>query len=241
MDIYITSWKRPQFTEQTINMFHERTKPGTFKIHVLDNESDDRTQAVLLKCLQDKRIESLLLHNVNTKCLWGKAVYHAMTNSNQPYYIVSDNDVHPPKMEGKDWLERLTETMEAQRELAFLTAQLPPVQFQSPYEKNGDVVYCKAVGNTLKVVRRSAFPFGLYEQNMTSYGDDSMVCDLVHEKGWKVAYHKEVFCWHAGQTENWGYEPDEIDKDPRKAGYGAPYKYTPVDADTFESPADLQV
>jgi len=91
------------------------------------------------------------------------------------------------------------------------------------------------------MVRREAYPWDLYNQNMESFGDDGLVSELVREKGYKVAFCRNLYCWHSGQTDNWGYKPEDLDKDPRKAGYGEPYKYSPEDMDTFTPPPELRL
>lgn len=237
-DIFITSWLRPDFTKRSIEHIVDRTDPGTYRIHVLDNQSSARTREPLLRMQDDGIITSLTLHSLNTKCLWGKAVFHAMVESKSKYYVVTDNDVLPPKLSGGDWLSRMVSIMDNNPELALLAPQLPPTWLQEPYaRKNADVVYCKAVGNTLKMVRREAYP--TYPQSMEKFGDDGMVSQLVTEAGYKVGFCADIFCLHLGQTDNWGYESEEINLDPRKAGYGAPYRYTPEDTNTFRPPQSL--
>ena len=237
VDIFLTSWRRPDFIKQTIESIHERTTAGTFKIHILDNESTSESRAVLSPYLDDGRVESILFHRTNTRCLWGKAVFHAMVNSTSPYYIVSDNDVLAPKLT-PDWLSQMVGLMDEYKDLAFLTPQLPPQSLQEPYAKDGKVVYCKAVGNTFKMVRREAYPLGMYRQDTESFGDDGLVCSLVHEKGYKVAFCRNIFCLHLGQTFNWGYNSEDLKDDPRKQGYGAPFTYKVLDNDTY-TPEDI--
>ena len=235
----MTSWLRPEFTTRSIEHILGRTTPGTYKLHVLDNQSSARTREPLLRMLDEGKIASLLLHSENTRCLWGKAVFHAMVPSASPYYVVTDNDILPPKLAGKDWLQRMVDIMDERTEIAFLTPQLPPTFLQEPFAADGPVVYCKGVGNTFKVVRREAYPADRYEQSLEKFGDDGLVSQLVRESGWKVAFCRDIFCLHLGQTDNWGYESEEIAMDPRKAGYGPPFKYTPVDTDTFTPPDAL--
>lgn len=236
----MTSWKRPEMTKQSIDSIIERTTPGTYKIHVLDNESSKETQEGLLEYLREGKIESLLLHNVNTRCLWGKAVFQAMTCSDSKYYVVTDNDVLPPKTT-PDWLSQMVKLMDGNEEIAFLTPQLPPQGLQMPIFKDDKFVYCKAVGNTFKMVRREAYPTEGFDQDMESFGDDGRMSTLVKEKGYQVAFCRDLYCWHSGQTENWGYKPEDLELDPRKAGYGKPYKYTPENMDTFLPPPELRV
>jgi len=236
----MTSFYRKQFTEKTVQLIHERTIPGTFQIHIFDNGSDKETRDFLYGLLDTGKIASLHLDSRNTGCLYNKGVFHIMTEVTSKYYIVTDNDIYPPKLD-PDWLTQILGIMEEHPELAFLTPQLPPVQLQMPYQKLDDIIYCKAVGNTFKVVRREAFPLEEFKPQLMKFGDDGWVSDAVHKKGWKVAFCKDLFCWHAGQCENWGYtKQEELDKDPRKAGYGAPFIYQPNNELTYEPPEHLR-
>jgi len=237
IDIYMTSFFRLNFTLESIQKIHERTERGTFNIHVFDNGSDSETQEKLYGLLKTGIIKSLHLDSRNTGCLYNKLVFQAMTETQNPYYIVTDNDVFPPALT-PSWLVRMVEIMEDHPELAFLTPQLPPVEFQMPYDIKQDLAYCKAVGNTFKMVRRNAFP--RINQISGSYGDDALVCEKVHENGWKVAFCRNVFCWHAGQMDNWGYKPEEVKLDQRKSGYKEFFSYEPVDINTYEPPPNLK-
>lgn len=232
IDIFITSWRRPHMTEDVVKAIHDRTTPNTFKITILDNECTKTTRDLLFKMMDDGLVEAVISHKQNTRCLWGKYVFHAMVDSKNPYYIVTDNDVIPSK-HSPDWLSHLVRVMDRYPELAFLTPQLPPQFLQMPTSMNDDVVFCKAVGNTFKIVRRDAYPVECYEQSKESFGDDGLVSKLVHEKGYKVAFCRDMFCLHKGQTTNWGYEEKDLKDDPRKSGYGEPFKYEVTDMDSL--------
>jgi hypothetical protein len=126
--------------------------------------------------------------------------------------------------------------MDKHPNIGMLTPQLPPQYLQMPYEISEEVVYAKAVGNTLKIIRRDSIDSiikGL-NQGLGKYGDDGLVSKLLREKGWDVAFCRDIFCYHAGQCDNWGYNKDQIDMDPRKVGYGEPFSYKIVNSDTFE-------
>jgi len=233
IDIFITSWRRPHMTEEVIRSIHDRTAPGTFKITVLDNECTPVTRSLLSNLMDEGLVEAVISHKTNTRCLWGKYVFHAMVDSSNPYYVVTDNDVIPPRLEGKDWLARMVELMNKHQDVAFLTPQLPPQWLQMPTQASEDLVYCKAVGNTFKMVRREAYPVEGYPQSMDAFGDDGLVSQLVREKSYKVAFCRDMYCLHKGQTKNWGYSEEDIKDDPRKAGYGEPYTYEITDMDTF--------
>jgi len=232
-NIYITSFYRIEMTLKTIDLLYERTCPGTFKLHVFDNGSDNATKYELYKLLESGRIESLHLDNRNTGCLYNKGIFYMMNESTDKYFCVTDNDVYPPKI-SPDWLTQMIQIMDDNPRIGMLAPQLPPQGLQQPFLIGKDMISCLAIGNTLKVVRMEAFPKVKYRQALGAYGDDGLVSKMMREDGWEVAFCKNIFCYHAGQCTNWGYTPEQIALDPRKAGYGRPFTYDIVNQDTFE-------
>ena len=225
--IYITSWNRLRFTERTINEIHKNTL-APFTLHVFDNGSDPSTQAVLHSMLNKKTIDSLFLSNKNTGCLYDKLIFQAMTETQEDFYVVSDNDVLPPFVE-PDWLTQMSSIMTVHKELGLLALQFPPQTLMKPYEICDDIVYCKYVGNTFKMVRREAFLkiIPKWEQKIGQYGDDGLLSNLMHKAGYKVACCLDLYCLHIDQCLNWGYELEQIKDDPRKVGYSnKPFIYS---------------
>ncbi len=231
--IFITSFFRKDMTERTVREIHERTAPGSFNLHLYDNGSDVETQNYLLSLLREGKITSLMLDSRNTGCLYNKGVFHMMSESSDPYYCVSDNDVFPPKLT-PDWLSQMVAIMDRHPEIGMLAPQLPPQGLQTPYAVNNDVIYCKAVGNTFKIIRREAFPLEEFKPKLMAFGDDGMVCSYMENKNWKTAFCTNIFCYHAGQCEDWGYTKDQINLDPRKSGYGGYFKYEVLSQETYE-------
>ncbi|MDO8640454.1 MAG: glycosyltransferase [Nitrosarchaeum sp.] len=237
VDIYITSFFRQQMTERTISLLQERTTPGTYQLHVFDNGSDKSTQDYLYSLLENKTIASLHLDSRNTGCLYNKAIFHAMTASTQPYYVITDNDIYPPKL-SPDWLQQMTAIMEMYPGLACLTPQCATSAMHTmPELIHPTVVFCKVAGNALKLMRRAAFPVNQYHQKLNAFGDDGQLSELIRNNGWHIGFCRQVFFLHAGQCENWGYEANEIDNDPRKATYGPPLIVPVINEETWE-PAD---
>lgn len=242
IDIFITSWNRRNMTEKTINYIQERTTKNSYRLHIFDNGSDAETQIFLYGLLQSGILTSVHFEKRNTGCLYNKLVFHSMVESKEPYYICTDNDVYPPKL-SPDWLSRMISIMDAHPELALLAPQLPPQSLQMPYKTTSDVVYCKAVGNTFKIVRREAMASIIpnVNQQVGIYGDDGMVSEMLERNHWKIAFCKDIYCWHAGQCLNWGYKPEEVNQDPRKSGYGQPFSYNLANEDTFEPEAKWKI
>jgi GT2 family glycosyltransferase len=158
-----------------------------------------------------------------------------MTEYYDKYYCVTDNDIYPPKL-NPDWLSQMISIMEKYPKLGMLAPQLPPQYLQQPYEVLEDIVKCKAVGNTFTLIRREAFPLEVIknEQKLFAFGDDGLISYYMRKNNWEIAFCRNIFCYHAGQCENWGYKVEEIKLDPRKQGYGIPFKYDIVNEETFE-------
>ena len=235
INIYMTTFHREEFTHEAVGLIHERTNPGTFRLHIFDNNSGPDMRAFLINLLNYGFITSLHLDSRNTGCLYNKGIFHMMTESDQKYYVVTDNDIYPPKL-SPDWLSQMIKIMDAHPDLAFLTPQCPPQGLSEPdmKEVKDDIVYCKAVGNILKLVRRKAFPLDSFMPLLGVFGDDGLVCDLVRARNYESAFCRNIFAFHAGQCENWGYDHKELALDPRKEGYGEPFKYELANEETYE-------
>lgn len=235
INIFMTSFYRIDLTLKSINYIYERTEKDSFKLHVFDNNSDKETVDNLLKLYSSKKIDSLYLNNNNTGCLYNKSIFYAMTENTDEFYCVTDNDIYPPKLE-PDWLTQMISIMKKYPKLGMLSPQLPPQYLQQPYEVLDDIIKCRAVGNTFTLIRRKAFPLDIIEkeQKLFAFGDDGLISYYMRKEGWEIAFCRNIFCFHAGQCENWGYKPEEIAIDPRKKGYGKPFTYKIINEDTFE-------
>jgi GT2 family glycosyltransferase len=235
VQIYITSWFRLSFLKKTIQFIRERTEPNSYLINIFDNGSDIETRNLIYEYLNKGIINVAIFDRRNTGCLYNKLIYHAMVENKDEYYCVTDNDVYPPKL-SPDWLNQMISIMDNHPELAMLTPQLPPQYLQMPYDYNNEVIYAKAIGNTFKIIRRRSLNniISNIEQSIGKYGDDGQISDLLNKAGWKVGFCRNIFCFHAGQCEDWGYTKEQIDLDPRKKGYGGHFKYKIVNEKTYE-------
>lgn len=233
INIYMTSFFRLDMTLKSIKMIHDRTEKDSFSIHVFDNGSDIRTQHELMRLLEDKLITSLHLDSRNTGCLYNKGIFYMMNEYDDEYFVVTDNDIYPPRLD-PDWLSQMKTIMDNHTELGMLAPQLPPQRLQMPYKILDDIVLAKAIGNTFKIVRKKAFPLKEYKQTLNAYGDDGLVSHQMIENGWLIAFCRNIFCFHAGQCKNWGYEEEQIHLDPRKKGYSGHFTYKIKNGETYE-------
>ena len=222
--IYILHWKRLHFLERVLQEIVERTDyPYTLNLFV--NEANATQVQPLLALYEKYSIQSLTLDRRNTGCLYPKAIHQASTTIDTPYYVVTDDDQCPPVIAKNGcWLTQLIECMNRNDHIGCIAAQQPPQCLQEPYATYSDYIACKAVGNNLKVVRTKAWP-SKWQQSLGAYGDDSILCSLLKEKGYTTAFSRSVYSLHLQHCANWGYDPADLHKDPRKAGYNQPYEY----------------
>ena len=218
IDIFITSFFRLEMTQRCLFEIQNRTTSGTYNLHVWDNGSDSQTQDALYERLKDGSIKSLHLDSRNTGCCYPKATFDAMATGD--YYVVTDNDIYPPDLK-PCWLAQMVGIMDRHPDLGQLSMSIPPLFLMEPTHDDGEVVYCKAVGNAFKLLRRKALP--QMEWPLNSFGDDGKLSMEMRLTGWASGFCKNIFCKHAGQTGSWGYTEEQLALDPRKAGYGPPY------------------
>ena len=221
--IFVLSFHRVEMTKLCLQYLSERTSiPIT--IHIWDNGSNYNEQQELFKLYQKHMYDSLNLLSFNSGTTYPKIIQHAMATTHpyeSKYFVFNDADVYCPQI-SPCWLTKLIEIMDANIDLGCIAAQLPPQVLQAPYEDRGDHTLCAAVGNTLKVIRSSAWQ----KINKNSiYSDDFYICDAMRNAGYLSAFANDVWCLHAGQCENWGYTPEQVKEDPRKVGLGPPYIY----------------
>jgi len=221
--IFITTWHRVEMLERCLREIKERTTTPHETI-VFDNGSDPDEVRCIKEMHSDKKCDGLILWSHNTGPYFPKACYYAMTTPEDTYYVSNDADTFPPKVE-PDWLSRMISEMNAYPDLGVISPQVPPQYMQEPYAERGNHVLCKAVGNQLSLVRRSAWPVATWPQETDKFGDDSLRSQRMLENGYKTAFMLNTWCMHGQQCKNWGYTEEQVAKDPRKLKYDSPYLY----------------
>lgn len=236
--IFITSFFRSDFLLKAISSIEDRTQKGDYEIHVFDNGSDKLTLSTIKMFYTQKIIKSYMLSSENYGCTFPKKIFPLLIDEDDKYFMVTDNDF----IIAKNWLPRMIEIMDKNPDLAMLAPQYWPHWPMSPGEIEEDYVNCKGIGNTFKLVRVSAFN-SILPQLISfpdRYGDDGKVSQLLIEKGFKIGFCKDVFCFNLELTRrDWGYTKEQLLLDPRKSGYSEPITYQPQDWDTLRPPEEL--
>lgn len=239
--IFILSWERIEFTRQVVQEIRNRTAAGSYSIHVLDNGSRESARTELAAMALAREIDGLTLLPSNTRCLHPKHVFTALVPDSCEFHVITDNDFIP----GAGWLPKMIEIMHRNPSLACLTANYYPYWPMNPQSPKADYVPCQAVGNTFRLCRTKAVKEAMrqIQNEYGEFGDDGRISHVLREgMGMEVGFARDVFCFNLELTQgNWGYEPEELKADPRKAGYQPPERYQPVDWDTLAVPEHLRI
>ena len=228
--IFVTSWHRPAMTERALCEIEERTR-FAHEVHLWDNGSTPEEQQALIGMYQVGLCDHLHLLSHNAGCVFPNGIFRALAGDAE-YFVMTDNDAYPPKLD-PCWLTEMVCIMREHEELGCLGLRAPPEFLQSPLpgemEGRDKIIRCKAIGNQFKMIRAEAWPDD-WNTVKGQFGDDFYLCDMMAKDGWYTAFCRDLYCLHAGQTQNWGYSPEQIAEDPRKAGYGPPfiYDYDPI-------------
>jgi hypothetical protein len=85
------------------------------------------------------------------------------------------------------------------------------------------------------------FPNG-FIQKLMAFGDDGWLSNEIRKNGYEVAFAKNIFCYNLERDyQDWGYTKNEVAEDPRKSGYGPPFKYEPLDWISLLPPENLRM
>jgi GT2 family glycosyltransferase len=228
VDIFITSYLRPQFTMKTLEYLRERTK-YPHRVILIDNGGN-----ITFKELVDIYIS--VTPNIGIHAAWNMALSMAETE----YFITSDNDIYVPDLrnmvlgitEGPQkqyvslpttlndkacWLERMVKFMDERPDYGAISlhphvfigaAGIDPSDPEDVKERN----MCGAVMRLMRteVVRQA----GGWEHKTDPKRnhEERTICSRLQTLGYKVGIASRIRAYHPFGKEtggNWGY-PEEI-------------------------------
>lgn len=195
LSVLMTTHNRWSYTERTLKSLIPTLPMGT-QIHVFDNDSGDGTQGFLTDwnmSLSDTSI-GLWLERSHQNIGWGAAVNRLMPRVNTPYILIANNDVEDWK---PDWYARSLALYEKHPDIGLL-AMWSHIN-HGKLELRDDLIVkdqMPAVAWLIKQERMMKLPeFGPCESKGGN-GEDSTYCNMVVERGWKVAAPIEDFARH---------------------------------------------
>lgn len=239
LDIFITAFKRPHMTMETIKYLKERTK-YPFRLFMIHNGENEEA---LIKYADDFFLVIDPSYNVGIHPAWNIAL--ALAESD--YFITTDNDILVPDLE-PDWLTQLVELMDSRPDYGAIALQ--PHKFiglePSVYPSDGEVISTPMVGACMRLMRRDAvWKAGGWEKwvRQSRNHEESTICGRLNAAGYKFGYASKMKAFHMFgdevTTDSWGYPKEMKPEDhghvlrwPLPSAYGHRDEYDPK---TFEA------
>lgn len=220
VDLHLISWNRPKMTELVIKAIHRNTKPGTFKLTVLDNGSDGDTPDMLDRMQAAGLIDDLILLKTNIGLESARQLLFEEAVSGD-YFVCIDNDCLPqPIKRERDWLERLVSLMTAYKDFGAISARTQVMIgtgniFEEADEHGDNIIEFPWPGGSFRIMRTNWVHFvGGWDRDSGGRGaEERYIGGKLNDAGFKTAFAVNVKCLHLfgdrSQTkERWGYEDD---------------------------------
>lgn len=220
IDIFICSYLRPMFTEQTIQYLVERTK-HPYRLFLINNGGNDKIAKVYEK-------EIFMTINLSKNAGVTAAWQIALALAESDYFITSDNDIYVPDLDidspiggevfgSADWLGRLVLLMDQRPDYGAIS--LHPHVFIGAIGVNPkdpeDVVERPMAGAVMRIMRRDAVRAvgGWANEELPLIRADRgheerTICSRLQSGGYKIGIATRIRAYHPFGKDhggNWGY------------------------------------
>ena len=221
IDLHLVSWNRPKMTELVIRTIHRNTKPGSFRLVVLDNGSAKSTVDMLTQLHENGMIDELHLLPTNEGLEYARQ-YMLRASTFGPYFICVDNDcLAPLQKDGKDWVEQLHDIMEKYEDFAAISCRTQVMIgtgniFEEADLVGDDIVEFPHPGGSLRIMRTiPTVDVGGWEREAPGRGaEERYICGKLHDSGWRTAFAVNIQTLHLfgtrgfTGTDRWGYDKE---------------------------------
>lgn len=218
-DLHLVSWNRPKMTDLVIRTIKENTKPGNYRLVVLDNGSDGDTPQMLEDLHNNGYIDELFTLKTNLGLETGRN-FLLNNSTHSDYFICVDNDCLPPPIkDGKDWVERLYELIQVYPNYKAISARTQVMIgtgdiFAEADEAGDEIVDFPHPGGSLRIMdTRAVFEVGGWARGEKGRGaEERYICGKLREAGYKTAFATQIHTLHLfgtrgdQPTDRWGYE-----------------------------------
>lgn len=219
VDLHLVSWNRPAMTNLVIRTIHRNTKPGTFRLVVLDNGSTGETPYMLEKLRDAGLIDDLILLKTNLGLEAARNLL-LMNATQSDYFVCVDNDCLPqPIQDGTDWLEQLVGLLDRYKDYAAVSLRTQVMVgtgniFEAADEHDDELVEFPHPGGSFRIMRTKLVHFvGGWDRDAKGRGqEERYICGKLNEAGFKTAFATKIRCLHlfgtrgSHATDRWGYD-----------------------------------
>ena len=220
--LHLVSWNRPKMTELVIKTIKRNTTPGSYKLIVWDNGSDQET-VDMLKRLEGEYIHQVIYNpeNVGLERARQELLYTTLENGDK-YIVCIDNDCLPPEVdEGKDWFDKLLELMERHPDFAAISMRTQVMIgtgniFEHADMNGDDIVEFPHPGGSFRIM--DVVPLlgvgGWARESGGRGAEERYIGGKLNEAGYRTAFATNIQCLHLfgtrdeNGTDRWGYDKD---------------------------------
>lgn len=195
-DIVVTTHNRLADLQRTLTHIIARTL-SPYRLHVIDDASEEDNVDLLLEDWYGRYITSLLLKNDRNGVAAALNAGTWMTFSDP--VVFTDDDVLCPAV-NPDWLAQGLLEMQRRPKLALLALHHPGAKHKVT-RRDKEVTYCKSIGGTFMFARRQFLVEHPLPHRREGYDvwPTEWRCKAALENGWDVGFLTNVFCYHFGK------------------------------------------
>ena len=215
VDIILVTWGRQELTRATIDSIRRNTNRSSYRLIVVDNCSPYVMVPMLLDYHMNGDIDELILNDENLGL--EPARNQGMKYVKNPYFVCVDNDLLcPPKLDGKDWVQRMVGLIDGNPEygaIAMRTQIMIGTGNIFDGKEDQDIVEFPHPGGSYRIMDTYAVrDVGGWRDNMRSRGsEERYICGKLRDIGFKTGFAVKVKSLHLfgdKETDNWGYPKD---------------------------------
>lgn len=198
VEIVIPVWNQAALTVQCLRSIREHTRPGTYRLVLVDNASKPEEFAKVDEELRNH--PHLLIRNAENVG-FVKATNRGLASCSAPFVVLMNNDTEAVA----EWIEKLLEPMERPEVGAVGPLTTTPLSWQGRHKPTPGwrILNTNAMlAFFCTVLRRKAVEeVGLLDEDFgIGFGDDDDYSARLHEAGWRLALATSLVIPHHHRT-----------------------------------------
>lgn len=241
IDLHLVSWNRPKMTELAIKTISRNTQSGTYRLHVLDNNSSDSTKIMLTDMAADGLINDIRFMDENVGLERARNIMLSKSTESE-YFVCIDNDCLPPP----NWLQDQIGLMQHYKDYAAISQRTQVMIgtgniFEESDIKNKPLTDFPHPGGSFRMMRTKATrEVGGWDRDSEGRGaEERYIGGKLRDSGYKTAFATHIQCLHlfgnrAVTKERWGYEEGML---PEQTGHSDIWHPALTNGDNFDDVA----
>jgi glycosyltransferase involved in cell wall biosynthesis len=220
VDIILVTWGRPELTRATIDSIVANTDREHYRLIVIDNRSSPSLVSMLLEYHTTGVIDELILNETNLGL--EPARNQGLAKVENLYLVCVDNDLLcPPRINGKDWVERMLELIGNNQEYAAIAMRTQVmIGTGNIFEghEDEDIVEFPHPGGSYRIMDTALVrKLGGWRNHIWGRGsEEKHICGELHKLGAKTGFAVKIKSLHLfgdKETDGWGYPIEWIPAD----------------------------